>query len=512
VLLPQLATAAAGPGDFESRIQAFAPRLLAPDFIRSLYVGRAFAPLWDDRRADALLGMIGEVESHGLDPRDYLFEELRARLPLARLDAADRADADILLSEAFLRLAYHLRFGKVDPSGLDANWNYSRRIESDDPTGLLTSIVESDDLASAMNAALGHGPIYDNLRRWLVRYRALEAAGGWPEVSPGTTLHPDDDDARVVELRRRLAAEAYALDELESTKFDAALARQVGAFQSRHGLDSDAIVGRKTLAALNVSAKARVDQLRINLERLRWVVRDREARFIAINIAGFQVYFIDGDEIAWSARAVVGRPYRQTPVFRATMTYLVFNPDWTVPPTILRNDTLPAIHKNPAYLEENHMDVVNATGRPIDPASIEWARYPAERFPYFIRQRPGEWNALGRVKFIFPNDHFVFLHDTPTKTLFEKSERTFSSGCIRVERPFELAEILLRGQAPWDAAEIQRQVATDETKTVFLRNPVPVLVVYLTALSVDGGESLFFYPDVYRRDAALLAALDAPPE
>lgn len=511
LLLPQVGAPAVSAG-IESHLEALRPRLMAPDFVRDLYVGRDFAPLWDDRRADALLDLIGEAGSHGLDERDYFVGELRARLPLTGLGEGERADADVLFTEAFLRLASHLRFGKVDPSDFDANWNYSRRIESSDPAALLTSIVESDDLASAMNAALGHGPIYDNLRRWLVHYRALEAAGGWPEVSPGATLRPGDDDARVVELRRRLAAEAYALDDVEATKFDAALARQVGAFQSRHGLDSDAIVGGKTLAALNVSAKARVDQLRINLERLRWVVRDREARFIAINIAGFQVYLIDGDDITWSARAVVGRPYRQTPVFRATMTYLVFNPDWTVPPTILRNDTLPAIHKNPAYLEENHMDVVNATGHPIDPASIEWARYPAERFPYFIRQRPGEWNALGRVKFIFPNDHFVFLHDTPTKTLFEKSERTFSSGCIRVERPFELAEILLRGQAPWDAAEIQRQVATDETKTVFLRNPVPVLVVYLTALSVDGGESLFFYPDVYRRDAALLAALDAPPQ
>jgi murein L,D-transpeptidase YcbB/YkuD len=273
----------------------------------------------------------------------------------------------------------------------------------------------------------------------------------------------------------------------------------------------DSVVGRKTLAALNVPAAARVDQLRINLERLRWVMRDREPRFVAVNIAGFSVYYIEGDDLLWSARAVVGRPYRQTPVFRAEMTYLVFNPDWTVPPTILRNDTLPAIRKNAAYLDENHMDVVNATGRPIDPATIDWTRYPPERFPYYIRQRPGPWNALGRVKFIFPNDHFVFLHDTPTKALFERSERTFSSGCIRVERPFELAEIVLRGQAPWDAAEIARQVDTGETKTVFLQRPVPVLVLYLTAVSVDGGEVLQFFGDVYDRDSAVLAALDAPP-
>jgi murein L,D-transpeptidase YcbB/YkuD len=262
---------------------------------------------------------------------------------------------------------------------------------------------------------------------------------------------------------------------------------------------------------LNVPVEGRVDQLRVNLERLRWVARDEEPRFVAVNIAGFTVYYVENERVEWSARAVVGRTYRQTPVFRAPMTYLVLNPDWTVPPTILRKDTLPALRQDPNYLAENHMDVVDAMGRPIDASSIDWTRYPGERFPHYLRQRPGPWNALGRIKFIFPNDHFVFLHDTPTKALFERSERTFSSGCIRVERPFELAEILLRDQPPWTADELRRQVETGATKTVSLRRPVPVLVLYLTAIAADDQEAFRFHRDIYGRDAAVLAALDAPP-
>jgi len=191
------------------------------------------------------------------------------------------------------------------------------------------------------------------------------------------------------------------------------------------------------------------------------------------------------------------------------MTYLVVNPDWTVPPTILRNDTLPSIVKDPSYLEAQHMDVIDASGRRVDPTTIDWGNVTARSFPYQIRQRPGTWNALGQIKFIFPNEYFVFLHDTPSRQVFAKTDRAFSSGCMRIEHPLELAALLLKDDPSWDATTLASVVESGVTKTILLRRPVPVLVMYLTAASFDSDNDLTFFNDVYTRDDALLAALDA---
>jgi murein L,D-transpeptidase YcbB/YkuD len=222
------------------------------------------------------------------------------------------------------------------------------------------------------------------------------------------------------------------------------------------------------------------------------------------------VYYVEDDDVRWTARAVVGKPYRKTPVFRADMTYIVLNPDWTVPPTILRKDVLPAIVRDPSYLTQKRMDVVDRNGRVVDPASIDWKDVSARSFPYSIRQRPGDDNSLGRIKFIFPNPHFVFLHDTPSRELFARDERLFSSGCIRVEHPLELAEILLRADAGWTHERLIDAVDTGTLQTVYLKRPVPVMLMYLTAIAFDEGHEFTFHRDVYSRDADVLRALDAP--
>lgn len=329
-------------------------------------------------------------------------------------------------------------------------------------------------------------------------------------MSPGESLRRGDTDARVYEIRQRLTAEGFAIANAGRMFFDADLEDAVRNFQTRYGLLRDGIVGRRTLSAMNLPAAARIDQIRVNLERLRWVTQSWEERFVAVNIAGYRVYYIEGGAVHWSARAVVGRPYRQTPVFRSELTHIVLNPDWTVPPTILRNDVLPAIRKDPGYLDAQRMDVLDHGGARIDPATIDWSLYPAQRFPFYIRQRPGAINALGRIKFVFPNDHLVFLHDTPAKNLFEASARVFSSGCIRVERPLELAVLLLRSPQ-WDAQRIDAEISRGDTRNLVLDTPVPIVVLYLTAIAPDGDEFSLF-DDVYQRDAALLAALDASHE
>jgi murein L,D-transpeptidase YcbB/YkuD len=331
----------------------------------------------------------------------------------------------------------------------------------------------------------------------------------------------------VVALRRRLTtvgdlAPAGSTAAPVSDRFDADVAAAVQRFQRRHGLTADGIAGRRTVEALDVPVGDRIDQLRVNLERGRWVlheipddfvlvnIAEIPDDFVLVNIAGFRVGLVRDGAMVWFARAQVGKQYRQTPVFAADMRYLVFNPDWTVPPTILAKDVLPAIQKDVSYLERKNMAVFDREGRRLDPAGIDWSRYRGGDFPYIVRQGPGPTNALGLVKFIFPNPHFVFLHDTPSRGLFDREERTFSSGCIRVENPFELCELLLADQEGWDRARIDATIAGGETRTVHLSEPLPVVLIYWTAF-VDLGGDLNFRRDVYERDAEVLAGLESGP-
>jgi murein L,D-transpeptidase YcbB/YkuD len=321
-------------------------------------------------------------------------------------------------------------------------------------------------------------------------------------VPEGEKLELGSRGPRVAALRARLGATG------DSDTFDAALADALKAFQASRGLDVDGTVGAATLIALNRSREDVIAQIRVNLERGRWYLHDLAPTFVAVNIAGFQAYYLRDSRILWSARAIIGKPFRETPLFRARMTYLVLNPTWTVPPTILDEDMLPALRRDPTYLERKGLSLTDRDGHVVPAASIDWSKQTAKTFPYNVVQGPGPENPLGRVKFMFPNEHSVYLHDTPSRGLFEKSERAFSSGCIRIDRPLELATLLLEGQAGWDLAALEAAIATGETQTVTLARPVPVLVAYWTAWV--GGDGVFqLRGDVYERDPAVLRALDA---
>nr|WP_240901221.1 L,D-transpeptidase family protein [Thioalkalivibrio sp. XN279] len=474
------------------------------------YQRRDYRPAWDSGpRLDALLEAIRASFEHGLSPEDYHLEALEA-LRGASLGRVDHVQLDLLATAAVARLAAHLRFGKVDPEKFHASWNFNNRLNDLQRVALLEQVLGAAHPGSALAAQAPDSDYYRGLMHHLAHYRELAALGGWPPVSPGETLRPGMTSPQVPELRARLAASgdlAVVSTPADPFLFDAELEAAVRLFQLRHELQVDGVVGKRTRAAMNVPVEARIDQLRVNLERARWVFRDLDERFLLVNIARFRVLLREGHELLWTTRAVVGRPYRQTPIFRATMTHLEVNPTWTVPPTIFREDLLPQIRRDPGVLERRNMQVLDFGGQIIDPWTVDWQRVSGTRPPYFIRQAPGPNNALGRVKFMYPNPHQVYMHDTPERELFSRAERSFSSGCIRIQRPLELATILLDGneveQQRMDAA-----LSSGKTVTIALPRPIPVLTLYGTAVPEDG--RIHFASDVYERDPAVLAALDAP--
>ncbi|MEJ2603634.1 MAG: L,D-transpeptidase family protein [Gammaproteobacteria bacterium] len=497
----RIGSGAVGDGDAET--------IAGREVLAALYAAREYRPLWTDaERRRQLLALVRSSAAEGLAPIDYHLEFLqRSVRESVDPDAGAVADRDVILTDALARLAHHLRYGKVDPFALDPHWNFDASTEEGDPVSDLRAALAADSLVDHFARQFGRGAPYHLLVDALARYRAIVAGGGWPPVPSGPTLRPGDRHARVAAIRARLAAEWPLPAAPDADFFDEGLEAAVRRFQQRYGLGVDGIAGRQTIAAMNVPAAGRVDQIRVNLERARWVLDQPRADYLIVNIAGFRTFLMNRDQIRWESSAVVGQPYRRTPVFRSRITHLVFNPTWTVPPVIMREDIVPEALVDPSAVTRRGLEVVGPGGEKLDPADVDWARYPGPGFPYRLVQPPGPRNALGQVKFMLPNPYAVYLHDTPSRDLFRRANRTFSSGCIRLERPLELATLLLDGANGWDEQAIEATLAGGRTKTVFLPQPVTAMILYWTAGMGTGGRFGFF-PDVYQRDAAVLAALD----
>ena len=499
----------AGADDrLEAGGEVLSSRRLLPDF----YQRRDFEAAWErDGNVDALLRAIEDMQADGLDPRDYHREAILRLRTAKPTSPADRAQLDLLLTDALFRVAYHAYFGKVDPERLDPNWNIVTDIGDADPAKFIQDAIDGGRVAEAIASVKPQEPYYLALKQALARYRDIAAAGGWPIMAAGPSLEAGARDARVPVLRRRLMVTGDFTGTLpdDSTRYDTALWDAVKRFQYRSMMTTDGVVGAATQRALRVPVEQRIDQIRVDLERLRWVIRHVNGRHVLVNVSSAQVYLLNDRKVEWSARCQVGQAARQTPIFRADMRYLVFNPDWTVPRGILARDILPAGKRGEAILQRKNLDAYDRNGARVDPSRIQWKRYSASSFPYTLRQKPGPTNALGQVKFMFPNEHSVYLHDTPSKDLFLKDVRTFSSGCIRVDRPLELAERLLDDRSKWSAERIRQVVESGRMTNVTLAKPVPVLLLYFT-VTIDREGLVRFSDDVYQRDAKVLAALNEP--
>jgi murein L,D-transpeptidase YcbB/YkuD len=482
-------------------------RIAHPKLIHAFYAQRSFRPAWNDARtASELRRAVKDSETDGLDPRDYHQAVLEQ---LAAAGAASTSPAyEILHTDALLRLGDHLSFGKVDPTSFDSHWNYGRARELDDVPQRLELAISSADLYGEIEKLKPTHQMYRALKQELARFRGMPADASQNDLATGKAIEPDTHDARIPPLRARLtlSGDLDVAEASSSDLYDPVLQAAVRRFQERMGLTADGKIGARTIEELNVSLDARIRQLRVNLDRGRVLLQDLPDEFVVVNIAAYWIYFVRGQEIVWSARAQVGKTYRQTPMFRSAINYLVLNPTWTVPPGILRNDILPAARKDPASITRRGLNVYDGSGNLVDPHSVDWSKYKSGHIPYTLRQEPGPKNALGRVKFMFPNSYSVYLHDTSASDKFEAGDRAFSSGCVRVDRPLELARLLLADPVNWDDAKIGRTVEAGRTQNVTLPVKVPVLLAYWTAW-VDPQGRINFRRDVYGQDAKWAAGL-----
>lgn len=477
------------------------------------YQERQFQPAWSDGRqlfatAEELLTAIPAAAGEGLDPRNYHLAALndRSRLFLTTPTAQLAAELDLLLSDAFMTLASHYLNGCIDPAQVDTAWHIPR--EEADPLRLLNQALLSGRIRDSLQALLPPDPAYAALRSAWQDMQLIAAVGGWPQLTFKPPLRPGAVGAGVVALRQRLLASGdLPAAEGAGEIFDASLEAAVWRFQSRHGLVADRIVGHQTLAALNVSAAVRARQLAVNLERWRWLPRSLGERHLRVNLPAFHLELFEAGEPVLNMRVIVGRQVRQTPAFVGRMTYLVLNPYWEVPPNLAVLDLLSKIQADGGYLAKNGIKVFTRPGGTrLNPADINWQQLGAGNFPYHLRQDPGPKNALGRVKFMFPNRYTIYLHDTPTPKLFEREQRSFSSGCIRIEQPFDLAQYLLRGTPLATPAALEEFLQSAKNQTVLLPAPLPVYLLYFTAW-VEADGTLNFRPDLYQRNLRLDRAL-----
>mgnify|MGYP001827763312 FL=1 len=489
------------------------------------YARRGFQPAWAAdatlHNADSLVAGIHAARRDGLQTEDYHLAQIELLLGALERDRfldlppdPDLlVDLDLLLTDAFLVLGSHLLGGRVNPETLHAEWlAYNPKT---DLAGILEAALAAGQIEAALDRLRPPHAGYADLKAALQRYRDIETRGGWPPLPENLLSQEGDVGDHIAQLRQRLSVSGdLGLQEnQEENRYDGNLEGTVRRFQVRHGLPPTGRIDKQTLNELNVPAAVRTRQIELNLERWRWIPHELGARYLLVNAADYRLTVFENAQPLWGMRVVVGRDYRSTPVFSADLQYLEINPYWDVPQKIAVEDILPKVKQNPEYLIRKHFKVFEdwrAGATEIDPLTVDWSKVTKRNFRFKLRKEPGPSNDLGRIKFMMPNRFAVYLHDTPNRKLFKKNYRSYSSGCIRLEKPLELAEYLLKDDPKWTYQSILRAVDSEQNRIVRLKKAVPVHLLYWTAW-VDQKGVVNFRKDIYKRDPRLDMALKERP-
>lgn len=482
------------------------PELEQPAVV-DFYRKRNYRPLWSDssgwlNRAYDLLHIIINAGAEGLEPSDYHIEQIReywdSTVP------GDHTHVELLLSAALYRYSQDVHSGRSDPRDMDVDWH----IENDplDENRLFVDVAGKKSIAKILEQLPPQHSGYQSLKKQLQHFRDLAQHGGWQRFKSGVVLEPGVQHKQVVQLRQRLGMTgdlvADTLPDMDI--FDSGLEKAVKHFQARHGLNADGKVGPQTRRSLNITVRDRIRQIRINMERWRWMPRKLGKRYLVVNMAGFELYIMQNDSEVLSMPVIIGKSYRSTPSFSGLVSYMEYNPYWTIPMNIVWEDFIPRLVKDPSFLSKRSIKLFKGwtNAREIDPQTVEWSKLDKDTFPYWLRQEPGPRNALGRIKFIFSNPYEVYLHGTPDKHLFNRVVRNFSSGCIRVKDPVRLAAYLLNDGSQQMEEEVLANIHLDTNQKVSLPVAVPIYLVYLTAW-VDVEGNMNFRDDIYGRDTRL---------
>ena len=478
--------------------------------IDAFFAARSYAPFWTEPGSAApadLATALDAAPAQGLPRRSDDIEALQQLFGATATDSPARRE--VAATRAYIAYAGDISGGVLNPSSLYPDLQVRpHRPAPGAMLGKLGTAPVAEVLASFQPA----DPDYGRLVAEKARLEALGQSASWgPDVPVGATLHPGETDPRVASLRARLARLGYLVptDETAGSEFDPPLQDAVQAFQGDYGLNADGVVGAMTLDAINAPVESRLAAVTVNLERMRWLNRTPEPRYLFVNIPDFTVRLIEDGKTTWELKVVVGKTHvTETPEFSGVVKYMVVNPTWHIPDSIAIRDYLPKLQKDPMVLKRQNIRLLTRGGTEIDPRLVDFNQYTPESFPFRIKQRPSDDNALGKVKFLFPNQNSVYMHDTPHRDLFARDVRAFSNGCIRLQKPYELADIVLQGQVSDPQAAFEAMLATGKEKTVTLERTIPVHIDYRTVWFDDAG-TVHYRPDVYGRDAKVLDALEA---
>jgi murein L,D-transpeptidase YcbB/YkuD len=468
------------------------------------YGARHFEPIWLDEGAEnglsfsaaaqKILPLFENAAAEGLVPSDYLTPALDVER--AKGDPTRMAALEAAFSAATLRYATHIYTGRLDPRSVDPLLDIEPKAL--DTTALLMELASSDDPAAVLAKLEPVHPEFLALKTALAQFDE-PAADGPVQIASGPTLKPGMTDARVPALRQR-----FDLPSSGDTLYDDALVAAMETFQSGAGLNADGVMGPATLAALNGGLPVTREDIIANMERWRWMPRELGTFNVFVNIPEFRLVISRDGQPEYTTRVVVGTPKNMTPVFSDSIRHIVVNPYWNVPSSIVKGEIAPAVLSNPAYLDGQNMDLLYE-GQPVSPWQVNWSMVSQSYFPFKVRQRPGPGNALGQIKFLFPNKHDVYLHDTPSKSLFGRDMRAFSHGCVRVENPMEFADALMANEPNISRASLEAMFGASE-RWVNPDNQIPVHLAYFTVRVQEDG-SLKGFNDIYGHNAKLIAAL-----